>query len=134
MKTFLKGGKGILVGLMLTTVITMSGYAQTMASGNKSETLAAPKALEAVMYQIPETTKFKVHFLNNSGRKVTVQLRDAQNQLVYSEVVSGKNYIRKFDLNNLSDGAYRFEISNGNQYIVKEVALQTVSARSVQVE
>lgn len=134
MNSFSTTGQGILVGLMLTVSTSVGSFAQSMASAKPTEVIVAPAALQAVVYQVPETTKFKVHFQNHSGKKVTVTLRDASNQVIYSEVVASTNYVRKFDLEELNDGSYHFEISNGNQNIIKEVALQTVNARNVKVQ
>jgi flagellar hook assembly protein FlgD len=133
MKTnaFRKLGQGLLAAILLTIGTQVSSFGQSLANATPPTSLA-PAGLEAVVYQVPETTKFKVHFLNHSENPVTVRLLDANNQVIYSESITAKNYLRKFDLENLSDGNYRFEISNGKQRIKKEVGLQTVTARSVQ--
>lgn len=128
---FSRLGHSVLAATLLTVFTQVSSFGQSMATAKPVESLAA---LETAIYQIPETTKFKVHFVNPSGHKITVQLRNASDEVVYSETVSDKNYIRKFDLENLTDGMYHFDIVDGKQHIRKEVEIQTVSARSVQVQ
>jgi len=134
MNSFRRWGQGLFAGIVLAAFTQVNSFGQSMASASQPEALAAPSGLQTAVYQIPETTKFKVHFVNNSSHPVTIQLRDARNQVIYSEKISGKNYIRKFDLEQLGDGTYTFEINNGSQRIVKEVDLHTVRARSVQVQ
>ena len=133
MKTnaFRKLGQSVLVATVLTVFSQIQSMAQTTASAKPTETLGT---METAVYQVPETTKFKVHFINPSARKTTVKLLNAKDEVLYTEVVTNQNYIRKFDLENLADGMYHFEISNGQQKIRKDVELQTTTARNVQIQ
>jgi len=134
MNSIRKAGHVMLAVVMLAAFTQVSSSAQSMASAEPNKTITVPAGLQVIVYQVPETTRFKVHVLNNSGQPVMVRLRNAGNQLLYSEKVTDKNYSRKFDLEKLTDGAYQFEITNGDQQVVKEVTLQTVTARNVQVQ
>ncbi len=92
-----------------------------------------PASLQVAVYQVENTTKFKLHFENSASRPVTLTLKNAANQVVHREVVSSPKYIRKFELGNIQDGTYTFEISNSQERITKEIQLQTLAARSLQV-
>ncbi|MCU0354465.1 MAG: hypothetical protein MUD08_12125 [Cytophagales bacterium] len=129
--------QGLVAAFALTVFASFSSPAQSAASVQPkmfSLMQPAPAALETAVYQVPQTTKFKVHFVNNTGKAVTVKLLDAGRNVLYTESVSAKNYIRKFDLEPLGDGKYQFEITGGGQTVVRQVDLQTVTARTVQVQ
>ena len=79
------------------------------------------------MYQIDNTMKMNLAVKNNSKRAVTIVLKNAEGEEIYSEIV-GKNYAsykRAFDMVALGDGNYRFEISNGTNTITKAVSIST---------
>ena len=130
-------GQSIVAAFALTVFASFSSQAQS-ADRIQPKPFAiaqpAPAGLETAVYQVPQTTKFKVHFVNSTGKTVTVKLRDANRNVLYTESVSAKNYIRKFDLEPLGDGKYQFEITGGGQTVVRQVDLQTVTARTVQIQ
>ncbi len=75
------------------------------------------------------------------GNWVEIRLKNADNETIYVEVVNRKTkqFAKKFDLEGLEDGKYRFEITNGKETIVKEINLQTnaptvASYRTVEVK
>ncbi len=74
-----------------------------------------------------------MHFENHSKKDVTIKIKNSDNKVVYSETVSAPKYIRKFDFNTLADGNYTFEVSNKKETFVKEITLQTLSARSLNI-
>ncbi len=135
MLSFRSLSKGIVAGVILTVCSQFSSFAQSTNTASKPvESLGETTTLQAAVYQIPGTTKVKIHFLNPSSKDVHLTLKTADNQVVYTEFAGEKKYIRKFDMKDLQDGMYYFQLSNGTQTITKEIALQTVSARNVAIQ
>lgn len=88
---------------------------------------AKTKSFQVGMYQSANTLKMNLLIEKAASEKLTVTLRNEKNDIIYSEQVGKKSekYWRKFDLDGMKDGLYRFEISNGKDKIVKEVELST---------
>ena len=95
--------------------------------------LYKPHSLKVAVYQLENTPKFKVHFENYDDSPVVLRIRNAANKILHEEVVRDGKYVRKFDMANMNDGDYTFEIANGKENFTKEIQLQTLSARTLQI-
>ncbi|WP_337041969.1 hypothetical protein [Emticicia sp. 17c] len=93
--------------------------------------LAEGKTFDVGMYRVNNTMKINVMIAKEQGNWVEIRLKNEKNETIYVEVVNRKTtqFAKKFDLQGLEDGKYRFEISNGKETIVKEVSLLTNSPR-----
>ena len=135
---FRKQSQIVLTALAFTALSGGAAFSQTLASAKQPGPveLPAPFGLTVIAYQVPETTKFKVHFQNLSGESVRIVLKNDRHESVYVEDVANtkRSYIRKFDMKDMADGTYRFEITSGSQKVTKEISLQTMVARSVLVK
>lgn len=99
------------------------------------------KTFDVGMYRVVNTMKINVMIAKEQGNWIEIRLKDADNETIYVEVVNRKTtqFAKKFDLEGLQDGKYRFEITNGKETIVKEINLQTnaptvASYRTVEVK
>lgn len=142
MKTQLKKIATGAAAFGLAIVFTITTISPTFAQGKSlsgarlatNPDVVAPTSLPVALYQVENTTKLKLHFENYSGKDVTIKIRNAASQVVYQEKVEQpKKYIRKFDMKTLGDGAYTFEISNADETVIKEISLQTMLARRMDV-
>ena len=79
------------------------------------------------MYRVINSMKVNILIEKQQGKTLDIILKNHRNEVIYSEVVGKKSrkFSKKFDLADLSDGKYRFEISNGKEMITKEVNLET---------
>ena len=136
--SFRKSGRMVLAAIAFTAFGGGAAFSQTLASAQQPGPagLPAPSGLTVIAYQVPETTKFKVHFQNPSGERVRIVLKNDRHESVYAEDVTNtkRGYIRKFDMKDMADGTYRFEVSSGQQKVTREIGLQTTLARSVLVQ
>lgn len=89
--------------------------------------LDANKTFDVGMYRITNSMKVNVMIEKTAGKSLEINLLNDKNEVVYTEFVSKKasKFAKKFDLTGLADGMYRFEISNGNEKITREVNLET---------
>jgi hypothetical protein len=137
-----KAGRGTgnaLAGAALLTLLTVTGAAaQSHAYAHNFEKpvpteIYKPHSLKVAVYQVENTPKFKVHFENYDSSPVVLRIRNAANKVLHEEVVRDGKYVRKFDLANMADGDYTFEIANGKENVSKGIQLQTLSARTLQI-
>lgn len=118
MKTLVKT---LMIAAALATV-------NVAAFAEEPETTTAKKKSFAVgMYQTINSTKMNLLVEKTGSDKIYVVLKDAKNEVLYAETIAKKDakYWRKFDMADLKDGNYRFEVSNGKETVVKEISLAT---------
>lgn len=113
--------------------VTASGKRNMMKLA-KHPDVVAPKTLDVAVFQVENTLKFKVHMENYAGNNVNIRIKDASNKVLYEDKIKDvSKYIRKFDFSTMADGKYTFEITNGTETLTKDISLQTLSARSLQI-
>jgi|GEM_PF-921600 len=129
-----------LAGAALLSLLTLTGaaaqshaYAHHFNKPVPTE-IYKPHSLKVAVYQVDNTAKFKVHFENSDPSVVVLRIRNAAHKVLHEEVVRDGKYVRKFDLGNMNDGDYTFEIANGKESVLKSIQLQTLSARTLQIQ
>jgi hypothetical protein len=94
----------------------------------------APAAgLLATVYRVYDTPKVIVLLRQRAGSTVMVRLEDGEGHLLFREVVSDQEYIRKFDLSGLPDAHYYVRLETGEGQLVKEITVQTQFTRQLVV-
>jgi hypothetical protein len=113
---------------LATGVFTFSTVLASEPIGKKDESkIFSKRTFEVGMYRIINSMKVNVLIEKQEGKSLDITLKNDRNEVIYSEVIGKKisKFSKKFDLVGLSDGKYRFEISNGKEAITKEVNLET---------
>lgn len=89
------------------------------------------KTFDVGMYRVMNTMKINVIIAKEQSNWVEIRLKNDKNETIYVEVVNRKTkqFAKKFNLEGLEDGTYRFEITNGKETVVKEVNVQTNSPK-----
>lgn len=129
----------LLVSMGYVTDVNAQGksvraHGKSMMKLAKHPDVVAPKTLDVAVFQVENTLKFKVHMENYAGNNVNIRIKDASNKVLYEEKVKDvSKYIRKFDFSTMADGDYTFEISNGTETLSRDISLQTLSARTLQI-
>ncbi|MBO9637267.1 MAG: hypothetical protein J7576_03785 [Siphonobacter aquaeclarae] len=80
----------------------------------------------------------KINFLveKMKGKKLTVRLRDAKGQALFTEDIAknAAGYARRFDVNSLEEGTYTLEVTDGETMVKKAVEIhREAPARIVSV-
>jgi hypothetical protein len=81
-------------------------------------------------------TAFLIVLQNSSGSEVSLILRDRQDRIIYSKYFFKKHYSAKFDMSQVEDDTYYFEIANKHEryhYHIK-IGYEMVPVRSVEVK
>jgi hypothetical protein len=135
-----RGTRHALAGAALLGLLTFTGAAaQSHAYAHRFDKpvpteIYKPHSMRVAVYQVENTAKFKVHFENYDDSPVVLRIRAANRKVLHEEVVREGKYVRKFDLGNMNDGDYTFEIANGKENFSKAIQLQTLSARTLQID
>ena len=116
--------------LRITFLLALLGTSpQSIALADKPDTAGVAKsnALSVGLYMSPEW-KLNLRLASRQPGRVTVTLKDANNTVLYREYVKrvSVGYWRKFDFEGSEPGMYQFEISNGQQTIVRRVEIVNV--------
>lgn len=111
----------------LALVAGVFTFSTVLATEPIATKLDADKTFDVGMYRITNSMKVNVMIEKKSGKSLEISLLNEKNEVIYTEYVSKKvnKFAKKFDLEGLADGKYRFEISNGKEKITKEVNLET---------
>ncbi|MBC7922482.1 MAG: hypothetical protein H7Z75_15490 [Ferruginibacter sp.] len=122
--------KALWLAVLLNTVSAAGAAAQStrythQATFPELTGAVRPVSLQAAVYQVENTTKFKIHFENTSSNPVVIRIKNGADAVIHEEVILDRKYIRKFDLEQLADGKYTLEISNEQERVTKEIELRT---------
>ena len=95
-------------------------------SHEESET-AGRTTIQASLYKLADSNKVKLSVDKSDDDKLKITLKDKSGQLYYSEVYNEKDskYRRVFDLNDMNDGKYTFELFYNKQKVTKTVEIQS---------
>jgi hypothetical protein len=114
--------------------LSLSASATSFAADNND--IAEKKSTyQSAVYPVINTTKIRVNVSKEKSARINVTLKNEAGETLAIEQL-GKGYEStsiRFDLNQLEDGIYKVEISDGSTKQVKEVKLKT-SAPTVQAE
>ncbi len=68
---------------------------------------------------------------DNLQKKSSILIKDEKGTIIYSQMTSDETTFTKvFDLSNLPDGEYAFEVINGNEKISKPFEISTKTKRT----
>jgi hypothetical protein len=106
--------------------LTLSTSTATFAADNKEK--AEPKsAFQSAVYPVVNSMKVSVNVNKPKDTKVNIRLMNEAGQTltVLKLGKDNESSIIRFDMNNLEDGIYKVEVSDGFRTEVKTVRLQT---------
>ncbi|WP_159469834.1 hypothetical protein [Dyadobacter sp. 3J3] len=91
------------------------------------------KAFEAYLVKVPNTNKVKLMVDKNTEGRLRILLTGKDGKIYYSETNDDKQskYRRQFDMNDLTDGVYYFELYSKKQTLIKEIKIQSASEKLV---
>jgi hypothetical protein len=94
--------------------------------------LPASPHFAARVFAVHGTAKCKVVFTRGASA-VTVRLKNQSEQVLYEEVVTAPSYSRRFDLSELPDARYFFELQTPEECYVRVIKLDTQASRTLAV-
>ena len=103
MKTIMKFAA--IVAFMLTTVVSMAKEPKL--------SIVSENDIKSLVFE-----------LDSQSKETTVQVMDANEHVIYSESISDKVYIKKFNLKMLEDGVYYILAEDAMKSIVYKISLK----------
>ena len=127
--------KTTIISKVLAFALVLSLASFTPDKKADSGNTASPNrvALNAALFQLIHTNKVKLAIDKGTANRLRIHLKDKGGRILYTEMYgkSEEQYRRIFDLDGMQDGTYYFELTYGDQTLVKEVEIQTNSERTI---
>lgn len=119
----------------LALTLSISSFAGDKRN-KKAEKDAKPATFDAALYQVKNTNKVKLAVDKGDDSRLRIILKDKVGKIFHSEVVNDKDlkYRRTFDLDELHDGTYYFELFYQKQKLTKEVQIRSTSEKLISLE
>ena len=117
-------------------MLSVTSFASEKKDGKESNTSKKSAHFDASLFQLINSGKLKLSVDKEAGSSLRIILKDKGGRILYSEMC-GKDqeqYRRVFNLNDMNDGTYYFELTNKNQKVTKEVSIQTSSERKIALQ
>lgn len=126
----------IVLGLsMQASAQSETAYAYANNPGTNKTARVAPEKNEMarkgckidIQQEGAEQLRFLVQIENPTGEKLTLFIKDANNNTLHKEAldVTSPKFVARYNLEKLEDGAYTFEIRNGRNKLEKAVDIKT---------
>lgn len=125
----------IVLGLSMQASAQSETYAYANTPGPGKTVRVAPEKNEMVrkgckidiQQEGSEQLRFLVQIDNPTGEKLTLFIKDVNNNTLHKEAldVTSPKFVARYNLEKLEDGAYTFEIRNGKNKLEKAVDIKT---------
>lgn len=127
----------IVSNLICAVALTLSlaSFAPDKTKSKEKETANAA-TFDAALYKVNDTNKVTLAVDKSENERLRVILKDKGGKVFYSEVFNEKHakYRRIFDLDELVDGTYYFELYHNKSKLVKEVNIQSTNAKMISLQ
>lgn len=92
-----------------------------------------PKSFNLGLYQIQNSSKVSLAIAKAPTSRMTLLIRDAESNVLHREIIGkGKeSYKRSFNLGQMGDGTYYFELNANGETVTKKVSLSTVTCQTI---
>lgn len=125
---------------ILTSAFALTLSFTSFAADKKKEKAAKESAeavnFDAALYKINDSNKVRLSVDKAENERLRVVLKDKAGKIYYSEVFNqhDSKYRRVFDLDEMGDGIYYFELSQKNSKLVKEVNIESTSSKMISLQ
>ncbi|GAB3181067.1 hypothetical protein [Telluribacter humicola] len=95
-----------------------------------------PKSFNMGMYQIANTSKVNLAIVKGATARMTILIKDENGTVLHRETLSKgtEYYKRKFDLKEMGNGTYYFEMITNEEVITKKVTISTAREQVIALE
>lgn len=128
----------IVSNLICAVALTLSltSFAADKKKNNEEKETASAVTFDAALYKINNTNKVTLAVDKNANDRLRVVLKDKSGKIYYSEVFNERNskYRRVFNLDEMGDGTYYFELFHKKNKLMKEVNIQSTNAKMISLQ
>lgn len=95
-----------------------------------------PKSFNMGMYQIANSSKVNLAIVKPATSRMTIQIKDENGNVLHRESLPKdmEYYKRKFDLKEMGDGTYYFEMITNDEVVSKKVTITTAREQVIALE
>ena len=125
---------------ILTSAFALTWSFKSLAADknkNKEQNeTASVVAFDAALNKIGDTNKVRLSVDKNANERLRVVLKDKSGKIYYSEVFNERDtkYRRVFNLDEMTDGTYYFELSHKKDKKVKEVNIESTISKMISLQ
>jgi hypothetical protein len=116
--------------------LSLASFTTDKKKNNEEKETAGAVVFDAALYKITDTNKVKLSVDKNAKDRLRVILKDKGGKIYYSEVFNQRDskYRRVFDLAEMNDGTYVFELFNNKTKLIKEVQIQSTNEKLISLQ
>jgi len=117
-------------------MFSLSSFAADKKEKNEKNSAPNKVALNAAVFQLNHTNKVKLAVNKGSDSHLKIVLKDKDGRTFYAETYGKEQekYRRVFDLEDMTDGTYYFELTSGDQKLTKEIDIHTNRDRVISID
>jgi lipopolysaccharide export LptBFGC system permease protein LptF len=125
----------ILTGAFALT-LSFTSFAADKKKNKEEKETASAVTFDAALYKIGDTNKVRLSVDKNANERLRVVLKDKAGKIYYSEVFNARDtkYRRVFNLDEMNDGTYYFEMSHKKDKKVKEVNIESTNSKMISLQ
>jgi hypothetical protein len=118
----------------LALTLSLASFTTDKKKDKKEET--ASVTFDAAIYKVGDSSKVKLSVNKNANERLRVVVKDKAGKLYYSEVFNQRDskYRRIFDLAEMGDGTYYFELFHKKEKLVKEVNIESTNSKMISLQ
>src|SRR5215217_1235331 len=96
----------------LALTLSLASFTTDKKKNKEEKTASDAVVFDAALYKVRETNKVKLSVDKAADERLRIVLKDKGGRVLYSEVFNDKDakYRRVFDLEEMNDGVYYFEL------------------------
>ncbi|MBE9461454.1 hypothetical protein ACFP1I_01640 [Dyadobacter subterraneus] len=125
----------LILPCVLALALSLSSFTSETSDKkeNPQKEETSKKAFDAYLFKVPNTNKVKLVVDKNTDARLRILLTGKDGKIYYTETNDdkGSKYRRQFDMNDLGDGVYYFELYSKKQTLIKEIKIQSASEKLV---
>ncbi|SEI71451.1 hypothetical protein SAMN05216327_103393 [Dyadobacter sp. SG02] len=116
--------------------LSFTSFAADKKKSKEEKETASAVVFDAALYKIGDTNKVRLSVDKSANERLRVVLKDKSGKIYYSEVFNERDtkYRRVFNLDEMTDGTYYFELSHKKDKKVKEVNIESTSAKMISLQ
>lgn len=116
--------------------LSLTSFTSDKKKDREEKKETASVAFDAGLYRISDSNKVRLSVNKSVDERLRVILKDKAGKIYYSEVFNQKDskYRRVFNLDEIGDGTYYFELFHKNDRLVKEVNIESTNSKMISLQ
>ena len=120
----------------LALTLSLASFTTDKKKNREEKAEVNAVAFQSALYKINETSKVKLSVDKGADENLRITLRDKSGKVYYNENFVDKDgkYRRIFDLEEMGDGVYYFELIHNKTKVVKQVEIESSNEKLISLK